>query len=104
MLDEETQQRNIMAWRPVVVDAMEAYTNFPEQDFERHISTFYPLAVDLLSRDVGMEVRLTLQAFYRRVGEVRLGLEAAASSAIPRSPGTGGKAFFERRSSLRTAW
>jgi brefeldin A-inhibited guanine nucleotide-exchange protein len=92
-----------MAWRPVVVDVMEAYTNFPGPDFERHINTFYPLAVELLSRDVGIEVRLSLQSFLRRVGEIRFGLEPSATpSQTPTSPG--GKGFFERRSSLRTAW
>lgn len=71
LLDEETQQRNIVAWRPVVVDVMEGYTNFPEKDFDRHIDTFYPLAVELLNREPGTEVRLALQNLLRRVGEVK---------------------------------
>jgi brefeldin A-inhibited guanine nucleotide-exchange protein len=81
---------------------MDAYTNFPGPDFERHINTFYPLAVELLSRDVGMEVRISLQGFLRRVGEIRFGLEP--SSTPLQTPTSPGKGFFERRSSLRTAW
>lgn len=73
-LDEESQQRNIVAWRPVVVDVMEGYTNFPREGFEKHIDTFYPLAVDLLSRDLGSDVRLALQSLLRRIGEVRMGM------------------------------
>ncbi|KAA8902089.1 hypothetical protein FN846DRAFT_780695 [Sphaerosporella brunnea] len=71
VLDEETQQRNILAWRPVVVDVLEGYTNFPEADFSRHIETFYPLSVDLLSRELGPETRIALQSLLRRIGEVK---------------------------------
>jgi brefeldin A-inhibited guanine nucleotide-exchange protein len=71
VLDEETQQRNILAWRPVVVDVLEGYTNFPEADFNRYIHTFYPLAVELLGRDLGRDTRTALQAMLRRVGELQ---------------------------------
>ncbi|KAL8993824.1 MAG: hypothetical protein Q9169_006052 [Polycauliona sp. 2 TL-2023] len=67
---DESQPRNIEAWRPVVVDVMEGYTNFPREDFEKHIDTFYPLAVELLNRDMGVEIRLGLQALLRRIGEL----------------------------------
>ncbi|KAL8726762.1 MAG: hypothetical protein Q9166_006501 [cf. Caloplaca sp. 2 TL-2023] len=50
---DESQPRNIEAWRPVVVDVLEGYTNFPRDDFEKHIDTFYPLAVELLNREMG---------------------------------------------------
>ncbi|KAL9100117.1 MAG: hypothetical protein Q9163_004469 [Psora crenata] len=52
---DETQPRNIEAWRPVVVDVMEGYTNFPREDFEKHIETFYPLGVELLNKENGVE-------------------------------------------------
>lgn len=71
ILDDETQQRNIVAWRPVVVDVMEGYTNFPEKDFDRHVDTFYPLAVELLGREPGPDIRVALQNLFRRVGEVK---------------------------------
>lgn len=73
-LDEDAQQRNIIAWRPVVVDVMDGYTNFPHDGFEKHIDVFYPLAVDLLGRELGAEIRVSLQNLLRRVGEVKLGL------------------------------
>lgn len=63
-----------MAWRPVVVDVLEGYTGFPRESFSKHIETFYPLGVDLLSRDLNADVRLTLQSLLRRVGEVRFGM------------------------------
>jgi brefeldin A-inhibited guanine nucleotide-exchange protein len=73
-LEEESQQRNIIAWRPVVVDVIEGYTNFPQEGFEKYVEVFYPLGVELLNRDLGGEVRVALQGLLRRVGEVKLGL------------------------------
>jgi brefeldin A-inhibited guanine nucleotide-exchange protein len=78
LLDEESQQRNIIAWRPVVVDVLEGYTNFPEDGFTKQITVFYPLAVDLLNKDVGVDVRLALQGLLRRVGETKLGIPPAS--------------------------
>ncbi|KAL8892597.1 MAG: hypothetical protein Q9215_000476 [Flavoplaca cf. flavocitrina] len=80
---DESQPRNIEAWRPVVVDVMEGYTNFPRDDFEKHIDTFYPLAVELLNRDMGIEIRLGLQALLRRIGEVRFGMPPTTYSQPP---------------------
>ena len=86
-LEEETHQRNIVAWRPVVVDVIEGYTNFPRESFEKHIETFYPLGIDLLSRDLNSEIRLALQSFLRRVGEVTLGIPTVHSPVeTPTSP------------------
>ncbi|APA13170.1 hypothetical protein SS1G_14073 [Sclerotinia sclerotiorum 1980 UF-70] len=85
-LEEESQQRNIIAWRPVVVDVLEGYTNFPQEGFEKYVEIFYPLSVDLLSRDMGVEIRLALQGLLRRVGEVKLGLPPSARPSTPISP------------------
>lgn len=101
-LDEDSQQRNIVAWRPVVVDVMEGYTNFPRDGFEKHIDTFYPLAVDLLSRELGSEIRLALQSLLRRVGEVRMGMVPAQTPVqTPTSPRSSASAypFGSRRTS-----
>ena len=73
-LDEETQQRNIVAWRPVVIDVLEGYTNFPRPAFEKHVETFYPLGVALLEKEVGTELRGALWGLFRRVGETKFGM------------------------------
>jgi brefeldin A-inhibited guanine nucleotide-exchange protein len=99
-LEEESQQRNIIAWRPVVVDVMEGYTNFPKEGFEKYIEVFYPLGVELLSRDMGVEVRIALQSMLRRVGEVKLGLSAAPPLGSPTSIHSS-YPFGSRRSSRR---
>lgn len=84
-LDEDSQHRNIVAWRPVVVDVIEGYTNFQSEGFDKHIETFYPLAVDLLGRDLNPEIRLALQSLFRRIGEARLGIAAVQTPISPRS-------------------
>ncbi|KAL1305418.1 hypothetical protein AAFC00_002304 [Neodothiora populina] len=75
-LDEETQQRNIVTWRPVVVDVLEGVAGFEEADFRKHTETFAPLAVGLLgTRDLGLELQRAVQGFWARVCEVGLGVK-----------------------------
>ncbi|KAJ5344782.1 SEC7-like alpha orthogonal bundle [Penicillium brevicompactum] len=85
-LEEDTQHRNIVAWRPVVVDVIDGYTNFPQDGFDKHIETFYPLGVELLSRDLNPEIRVALQSLLRRIGEVRLGVAPPNPLDVPISP------------------
>ncbi|KAK2745668.1 guanine nucleotide exchange protein for ADP-robosylation factor [Myotisia sp. PD_48] len=85
-LDEETQQRNIVAWRPVVVDVLDGFTGFPRETFEKQLEVFYPIVVDLLSRNINGEIRLAIQSFLRRVGEYRLGLPPQQVFDTPVSP------------------
>jgi brefeldin A-inhibited guanine nucleotide-exchange protein len=82
-----------------VVDVVEGYNNFPRDGFEKHIEIFYPLAVDLLSRDLRIEERIALQVLLRRVGEVKLGV----SSTIPITPKSSKSrgSFSSRKGSFR---
>ncbi|KAK2594605.1 guanine nucleotide exchange protein for ADP-robosylation factor [Conoideocrella luteorostrata] len=95
-LAEESQHRNIMAWRPVVVDVLEGFATFPENAFQSHISEFYPLVVDLLTRDLGQDLRAALLIVLRRIGEVGLGIEGMTKaekrreSIVNDNPGEGG--------------
>ncbi|KAI9681581.1 MAG: guanine nucleotide exchange protein for ADP-robosylation factor [Trizodia sp. TS-e1964] len=102
-LDEETQQRNIIAWRPVVVDVMEGYTNFPSSGFEKHIETFYPLAVEMLSRDMGTDVRIALQGLLRRIGEMRMGMTPLPPPTSPTASVTPSMQSFPFGGSSRRA-
>ncbi|KAL8637731.1 MAG: hypothetical protein Q9228_005029 [Teloschistes exilis] len=102
VLLDESQPRNIEAWRPVVVDVMEGYTNFPREDFQKHVDTFYPLAVELLNREMGTEIRLALQGLLRRIGEVRFGMEPVSNATpvqTPTSPRSISSTYFSRRGS-----
>ncbi|KPM40307.1 Protein transport protein SEC7 [Neonectria ditissima] len=84
-LEEESQHRNIVAWRPVVVDVLEGFATFPADAFKSHIADFYPLAVDLLSKDLTPDLRSALFVVLRRVGEVGLGIEGMGR-AVDRRP------------------
>ncbi|CAH0025484.1 unnamed protein product [Clonostachys rhizophaga] len=77
-LEEESQQRNIAAWRPVVVDVLEGYASFPEESFKARIPDFYPMTVDLLGKDLTPDLRSALLLVLRRVGEVGLGIDGLA--------------------------
>ena len=77
-LEEESQHRNILAWRPVVVDVLEGYSTWPEKEFSDHIEGFYTLVVELLGKEINPDLRGALLAVLRRVGEVGLGIESMA--------------------------
>ena len=102
------QQRNIVAWRPVVIDVLEGYTHFPRDSFAKHIETFYPLAVTILEKEVGADLRAALWGLFRRVGEVKFSMPEyvrprensiggmSSVSATPTSPGPNATFNFER--------
>lgn len=73
-LDEETQQRNMVTWRPVVVDVLEGYVGFGDAEFAKHVRTFAPLAVGLMNREMGPELQRAVQGVWRRVCETQLGV------------------------------
>ncbi|KAJ5698019.1 hypothetical protein N7462_000024 [Penicillium macrosclerotiorum] len=101
-LDEESQHRNIVAWRPVVVDVIDGYNNFPQKGFDKHIETLYPLGVELLSRDLSPEIRVALQSLLRRIGEVRLGVAPPNPLDVPISPRSSVSQKVSRRDSQAT--
>jgi brefeldin A-inhibited guanine nucleotide-exchange protein len=73
-LDEETQQRNIVTWRPVVVTVLDGYVGFPPGEFEKHIDTFAPLVVGLLGTEMAPDVQRVVQALVMRIFETKLGI------------------------------
>jgi brefeldin A-inhibited guanine nucleotide-exchange protein len=84
---------------------LEGYTHFPRDSFSKHIETFYPLAVALLEKEVGTELRGALWGLFRRVGEVKFNMPEyvrprensiggmSSVSATPTSPGVGSGRF-----------
>lgn len=84
------------------MDVIEGYNNFPSQGFDKNIETFYPLAVELLSRDLNPEIRITLQALLRRIGEVRLGVSPPNPLDAPISPRSSVSQKASRRDSHRS--
>lgn len=114
-MDDETQQRNIATWRPVVVEVLEGYASFLQPDFEKHMLTFAPLAVGLLGRSLTHDLQRALQMLVARIFEIKLGMlhselgamtMSSPSSAVispkfespmqsPQSPKASSKAFVQ---------
>lgn len=74
-LDEETQQRNIVTWRPVVVSVLDGYCGFPPGEFEKHVEVFAPLVVGLLGTELAQDIQRAVQALVMRVFESKVGIE-----------------------------
>ncbi|KAF2024656.1 hypothetical protein EK21DRAFT_78205 [Setomelanomma holmii] len=73
-LDEETQQRNIVTWRPVVVTVLDGYANFPAKEFDKNVNVFAPLVVGLLGTEMAADVQRSVQALVCRIFEEKLGM------------------------------
>lgn len=73
-LDEETQQRNIVTWRPVVVTVLDGYAGFPDSEFERLADVFAPLVVGLLGTEMQSDLQRAVQALVMRIFERKLGI------------------------------
>jgi brefeldin A-inhibited guanine nucleotide-exchange protein len=76
-LDDETQGRNIVTWRPVVVDVLDGYAGFDREDFKRHLPLFAPLVVGLLGRELSTEFQGALQRVVARIVEVSAGVDCS---------------------------
>lgn len=86
-LDEETQQRNIVTWRPVVVTVLDGYTNFPDKEFNKNVEIFAPLVVGLLGTEMASDVQRAVQALVMRIFENKMGIERVPLMVAPtRSP------------------
>ncbi|ODV83081.1 hypothetical protein CANARDRAFT_30309 [[Candida] arabinofermentans NRRL YB-2248] len=69
-LDELEQSRNIQTWRPVVVEILQAYTELEQKDFVDCCPMVYDLVIQLFDKSLMSDLRLTVQTFLRRVGDV----------------------------------
>ncbi|KAL5455163.1 hypothetical protein PMIN06_004590 [Paraphaeosphaeria minitans] len=104
-LDEETQQRNIVTWRPVVVSVLDGYGNFPAGEFEKHVEVFAPLVVGLLGTEMAQDIQRAVQALVMRVFESKMGIGREGVALMTpvvggRSPrGSFGSPMVERRAS-----
>ena len=99
-LDEETQQRNIVTWRPVVVTVLDGYTGLPTEDFEKNVDLFAPLVVGLLGTEMAPDVQRSVQALVSRIFEIRLGMQKVplmvAAVRSPRGSFVGGSPVVGR--------
>jgi brefeldin A-inhibited guanine nucleotide-exchange protein len=92
-LDEETQQRNIVTWRPVVVTVLNNYLAFPKGEFEKHVDVFAPLVLGLLGTELEGGVQRAVQGVVARIFEGKVGvkLDNVRMMEAGRTPGLGGR-------------
>ncbi|KAI9069221.1 Sec7-domain-containing protein [Trametes sanguinea] len=67
----DTQAKNIAAWTPVVAEILQGFVKFDDKAFTRYLPAIYPLATDLLSRDMAPEIREGLREYFLRVGYIQ---------------------------------
>ncbi|RPD67347.1 hypothetical protein L226DRAFT_452320 [Lentinus tigrinus ALCF2SS1-7] len=67
----DTQAKNIAAWTPVVAEILQGFVRFDDKAFTRYLPAIYPLATDLLSREMAPEIREGLRDYFVRVGYVQ---------------------------------
>lgn len=85
----DTQAKNIAAWTPVVAEILQGFVRFDDkavcipdhciflpgltdlQQFTRYLPAIYPLATDLLSREMAPDIRESLREYFMRVGYIQ---------------------------------
>ena len=93
-LRTDTQGKNIIAWTPVVAEILEGFCRFDDKavsvvyftraaftksvpKFARYLPAVFPLATELLDREIAPEVRQPLKTYFVRVGIAQGILEAS---------------------------
>lgn len=105
-LKEETQQRNIMTWRPVVIDVVDGYANFPVEGFAKYAETFAPLTTAMMGREMGMELQRAIQSLVHRIFELHYEmpmLETQHSHTVPSTPMSPRASVFNSRRTSRAS-
>jgi brefeldin A-inhibited guanine nucleotide-exchange protein len=101
-LDDETQQRNIVTWRPVVVSVLDGYVQFPQREFANHVPVFAPLVVGLLGTEMQGDVQRVLQRLVARIFECGSGVSVGGEMlGSPRDGEVGGGGVMRRASRAR---
>ncbi|QLQ82329.1 hypothetical protein HG537_0H00900 [Torulaspora globosa] len=80
-LDDRTMERSINSWRPVIVEILQGYYEFDDDDFRQYCSVMYDLVIKILDKNVPPDLRHAISIFLVRVGELYLAQASAASSA-----------------------
>ncbi|CAL9731353.1 protein transport protein Sec7p [Monosporozyma unispora] len=72
LLDDRTMERTIIAWRPVIVEILQGYYEFDDDDFKQYCSVMYGLIVRILDKSIPTDLRRAIRQYLSRVGEVYL--------------------------------
>ncbi|CCH58218.1 hypothetical protein TBLA_0A04220 [Henningerozyma blattae CBS 6284] len=76
-LDDRTMERSINTWRPVIVEILQGYYEFDDEDFKKYCPVMYKLVMNILDKSVPTELRQAVKRFLGRVGHSYLsGMDA----------------------------
>jgi brefeldin A-inhibited guanine nucleotide-exchange protein len=68
--DNEARQRNLNAWRPVILNILTAFSKFDDEYFKLHIQQFYSPAIKLLLQEMTPDVRQAIYDILHRTGKL----------------------------------
>lgn len=74
LLDARTMERIIITWRPVIVEILQGYYEFDDEDFKQYCSVMYGLVIQILDKSISSDLRIAIKQFLSRVGELFLQL------------------------------
>lgn len=74
-LDDRTMERSINSWRPVIVEILQGYYEFDDEDFKENCSVMYMLIIQIMDKSVPTDLRHAVKQFLSRVGELYLSVE-----------------------------
>lgn len=69
-LDDRTMERSINSWRPVIVEILQGYYEFDDEDFQQCCPVMYDLVLKILDKSVPTDLRQAVRTFLARVGEL----------------------------------
>lgn len=69
-LDDRTMERSINSWRPVIVEILQGYYEFDDEDFKEYCSVMYGLVIKILDKSVPADLRQAVSSFLLRVGQL----------------------------------
>ncbi|CAR28895.1 hypothetical protein ZYGR_0U02530 [Zygosaccharomyces rouxii] len=72
LLDDRTMERSINSWRPVIVEILQGYYEFDDDDFKEYCPGMYSLVMSILDKSVPADLRKAVKIFLSRVGELYL--------------------------------
>ncbi|CCK68159.1 Arf family guanine nucleotide exchange factor SEC7 KNAG_0A04910 [Huiozyma naganishii CBS 8797] len=74
-LDERSMEKNILAWRPVIVEILQGYYEFDDEDFKNCCPSMYGLVICVLDKSVPTDLSFAIKRYLARVGELYLSVD-----------------------------
>ncbi len=85
--ENDTKQRNISAWRPVVVVILNSFAKFDDQQFKKQLEKFYAPVIQLLLHEMPQDIRIATFTILQKCGkQLNLVQEEVATPVVTSKP------------------